>query len=370
MTLNLTAHQARLLRTRAQLLASPTLKLTPGELLTNIFAVQAQNLGAAYQSMGVRSQGLTEAQLAHERQFDSEICWRWSLRGTLHLMTVEDARWFVPLMAEDLVSADQLRLKQLGYTDRLAEKAVDLVLHQIEQYGEQTREEIARLLKDNKLPFEGQATVHILFKAVWQAGVCPGADRGKKPTYTLFEKRYGAFKPRPRGEALAELVLRYLKAYSPARPQDFAVWSGVKISEVRSLWPGLQDQITEVEIEGAPNWMLNEQIHWVNELESQPSVVRLLPYFDTYLLGYAYRELTIPKAFTSRVLKGGVIDAMVALDGWIIGTWKLTSRRGGLDLSVQYFEEQPKKLQPLIEAEAKNLSRFLEKTVTFKVGEP
>lgn len=369
MTINLTAHQARLLRIRAQHLASPTAKLTARELLTNIFAVQAQNLGAAYQSMGVRSQGLTEAQLAHERQFGSEICWRWSLRGTLHLMTVEDARWFAPLMAEDLVNADRLRLKQLGYTGHQAEKAVDLILRQIEQHGEQTREEIARLLQEHKLPFEGQATVHVLFKAVCQAGVCPGADRGKKPTYTLFEKRYGAFKPRPRLEGLAELALRYLSAYGPVRPQDFAVWSGVKISEVRSLWPGLQDQMTEVEIEGVPHWMLKKQLHRVEEIEDQPTTLRLLPYFDTYLLGYANRELTLPKAFTSRVLKGGVIDAMVALDGWIIGTWKLAARKGGLDLSVQYFEDQPKKLQPLIEAEAEKLSQFLEKKVTFQVSQ-
>jgi len=58
LTLNLTAQQARLLRMRAQHLASPTQQLTAGQLLTEIFAVQAQNLAAAYQSLGVRSRGL------------------------------------------------------------------------------------------------------------------------------------------------------------------------------------------------------------------------------------------------------------------------------------------------------------------------
>ena len=159
---------------KAQQLTAPRLALSPGQLLTHIFAVQAQNLGAAYQSMGVRSRAITEAQVAEERQFGSEICWRWSLRGTLHLMTIDDARWFVPLMAEDLVAWDRLRLTQLGYSDSLAKKGVELIRSQIEQHGEQTRAEIANLLRENKLPFEGQATVHILFKAVCEGGDLPG----------------------------------------------------------------------------------------------------------------------------------------------------------------------------------------------------
>ncbi|HWR65552.1 MAG TPA: winged helix DNA-binding domain-containing protein [Bellilinea sp.] len=369
MTLNLTTHQARLLHMRAQLLASPIQQVTAGQLLTKLFAVQAQNLGAAYQSLGVRSRGLSEAQISQERQFGTEICWRWSLRGTLHLMTVEDARWFVPLMAEDLVNGDRLRLEQLGYNESTAKQGVELILSQLEKQGELTRAEIARLLQENKLPYEGQAIVHILFKTVCEAGVCPGADRGSKPTYTLFEKKYGPFKPRPREDALAELVLRYLAAYAPARPEDFTAWSGVKISEARSLWSALEKKLLPVEIEGVSNWMLLKQKSWLDGLEKQASVLRLLPYYDTYLLGYANRDLIIAKAYTGRVLKGGVIDAMLALDGWIIGTWKLKPRKSGLDLSLQFFEHQPKKIWPQIEAEVERLEQFMEKKVSLLTDE-
>jgi hypothetical protein len=365
--LNLTAHQARLLRMQAQQLTSPTEVSSPAQLLSQIFAVQAQNLGAAYQSMGVRSRGLTEAQIAHERQFGSEICWRWSLRGTLHLMTVEDARWFVPLMAKDLVAWDRLRLTQLGYNDHQAKTGVDLIRRQIEIHGEQSRAEIANLLRENKLPFEGQATVHILFKAVCEGGVCPGSDRGNKPTYTLFEKRYGSFKARPRTEAQTDLALRYLQAYAPARPEDFAIWSGIKISEVRALWPTLEDQLTAVQIEGTANWMLKKQKGWLENLDDKKPVLRLLPFFDTYLLGYANREQLIAKAHVAKIIKGGVIDSMVTLDGWIIGTWRLTPRKSSLELSVKYFEDQPAWLQSLVEAEAEQLGRFLDKKVSLQI---
>jgi hypothetical protein len=104
-------------------------------------------------------------------------------------------------------------------------------------------------------------------------------------------------------------------------------------------------------------------------MDWKSAVLRLLPYFDTYLLGYANRDMIIAKAYSKKVLKGGVIDAMLALDGWIIGTWKLTPRKGSLDLSLQFFENQPKKLWPQIEAEAERLEQFLEKKVTLLTDE-
>ncbi|MHB0987119.1 MAG: winged helix DNA-binding domain-containing protein [Bellilinea sp.] len=371
MTINLTAHQARLLRMRSQQLSTPRPEQAPEEVLRQIFAVQAQDLPASYLSLRARSGGFTADQVAYERQNGSEICWRWSLRGTLHLITVEDARWLIPLLSTDLVAWDRLRLTQLGYTEKTAQKGVEVIRRAIEQHGELTRDEIAQLLKDHSLPFVGQATVHILFRAVCEGDICPGVDRGKKPTYTQFEKRYGALEPRPRLEALTELALRYLAAYGPARPEDFAAWSGVKISEARPLWQSKTDQILPVEIEGTPNWILKSQATWLESLESQPPVLRLLPRFDTYLLGYANRDLLIDPSFNKKLFKGGgTISAVVVLDGWVIGVWKTKARGKALELTVEWFNHQPDRLMPSIEAEAADIARFLTRPVTVKIQQP
>ena len=130
------------------------------------------------------------------------------------------------------------------------------------------------------------------------------------------------------------------------------------------MWPNLEDRLTAVQIEGKLNWMLKQQSDWLDQLDDQKPVLRLLPFFDTYLLGYANREQLIAKAHVAKIIKGGVIDSMVALDGWIIGTWRVTPRKGSLALSVQYFEDQPVTLQPLVEAEAEQLGQFLNKKVT------
>ena len=369
--MTLTAHQARLLRMQAQRLSNPRPEQAPEEVLRQIFAVQAQELPASYLSLRARSGGFEADQVAHERQFGSEICWRWSLRGTLHLITVEDARWLIPLLSTDLVAWDRQRLTQLGHTEKTAQKGVEVIRRAIEQHGELSRAEIAQFLKDHNLPFEGQATVHILFRAVCEGAICPGADRGKKSTYILFEKRYGMLEPRPRVEALTELALRYLAAYAPARPEDFAVWSGVKISEVRPLWQSLADQILPVEVEGASNWILKSQATWLEGLENQPPVLRLLPRFDTYLLGYANRDNLIDPTLNQKLFKGGgTISAVVVLDGWVIGTWKTTSRGKGLELTVEWFKNQPDRLAPSIEAEAADIARFLTRPVTVKIQQP
>lgn len=370
MTINLTAYQARLLRMRSQQLSTPRPEQTPKEVLRQIFAVQAQELPASYLSLRARSGGFTADQVEHERQFGSEICWRWSLRGTLHLITVEDARWLIPLFSTDLVAWDRLRLTQLGYTEKTAQKGMEVIRRAIEQHGELTRVEIAQFLKGHNLPFEGQATVHILFRAVCEGAICAGVDRVKKPTYTLFEKRYGALEPRPRVEALTELALRYLAAYAPARPEDFAAWSGVKISEARLLWQSLTDQILSVDVGKTPYWILSSQATWLESLENQSPVLRLLPRFDTYLLGYANRDNLIDPTFNKKLFKGGTISAVVLLDGWVIGVWKTTLKGKGLELAVEWFENQPDRLVSAIEAEATDIGRFLTRPVTVKIQQP
>jgi hypothetical protein len=134
----------------------------------------------------------------------------------------------------------------------MAVQGVDLIRSQIEKQGELTRAEIARLLQENKLPYEGQAIVHILFKAVCGFGVCPGADRGNKPTFTLFETKYGSFKPRPREEALAMALV--LAVCAPARRK---VWRG-RCQNQRGSTSGRSEE--NYAGRSGANWMLRRKV--------------------------------------------------------------------------------------------------------------
>jgi hypothetical protein len=81
-------------------------------------------------------------------------------------------------------------------------------------------------------------------------------------------------------------------------------------------------------------------------------VVRLLPAFDTYLLGYRSREHAVAAEHASRVWPGGGwIHPVVLVDGRAAGTWRV---RGGR-VAVEPFGPLPDGAR----AEAADVERFL-----------
>jgi hypothetical protein len=216
------------------------------------------------------------------------------------------------------------------------------------------------LLKTNGLPFEGQATVHLIYQAILEGIICIGPDRDKKSTYVLIDSWIGKQQPLPRQEALVKLALRYLAAYGPAGPVDFSSWSGLKVNEAREAWQLADDRLVQVKAAGQPAWLLMSQLPWLEEPFDSSPIVRLLPRFDTYLLGYANRDLAVNPAYTRRInAGGGMISPVMLVDGQAQGTWKTKQRRSRLEVMIEPFESLDKGLLPLIEAEVADIGRFL-----------
>jgi hypothetical protein len=162
-------------------------------------------------------------------------------------------------------------------------------------------------------------------------------------------------------DAVVELAHRYLQAYAPADAGDLAAWSGLALREARPALAELEDQLAAVDIEGQPGWMLAEQLSWLDEVAGQRiPLVRLLPRFDAYLLGYAGRGLAVDDKSARRVHPGGgIIRAAVAVDGRVVGLWKSAAQRDGLKLSVECFEPLATGALAGLEAEAADVGRFL-----------
>jgi hypothetical protein len=67
-----------------------------------------------------------------------------------------------------------------------------------------------------------------------------------------------------------------------------------------------------------------------------PPVVRLLPAFDTYLLGYRSREFAVPPEHARRVWPGGgIVRPTVIVNGRGVATWK----RNGTKIELEPFGE-------------------------------
>ena len=367
--MRLNAQQTRRLRLRAQRLspgqAGPS--AAPAQVLGEVCGVQAQDLPAGLLSMRARSTSLIALEIEQAQQGrkgSPSIAWVWCMRGTLHLVAAEDAGWLVPLLGPAFIAGDRRRLQQLGWDEQKAAIGLRLVREALQEGGALTRAEIITLLKEEGLPSEGQAPVHLLYRAALEGMLCAGPNRGKEPTYVAWESWLGKPQAQPRQEALAELARRYLQAYAPAGPEDLASWSGLKLGEARQAWQLISGESLQVEAAGKPAWLLKSQMPGLEEVLAEGSKttahVRLLPRFDTYLLGHTSRNLTVDPAYARRIHPGGgILNAALLVDGQARGTWKIQRRRGRLEIQVEPFESLTEELLPLIEAEASDVGRFL-----------
>ncbi len=370
--LELSEDQALRLRMRAQglLRQDGYQEISPSQAITAILAVQAQDLPAGMLSLRARAPGLTAAQLDRARQMERTLAWIWCLRGTLHLVSAADAVWLVPFLGPALIAGDRRRLHQLGWDDGSAQLGLQILSEALDQRGELVRPDIIRLLKENSLPSQGQAPMHILFRAALEGRVLRGPQRGKEPAYVSFETWLGKPQPLPYETALERLALRYLAAYAPATPADLAKWSGLKAGEVRAAWELVSEQLVAVTVAGKSAWLLKSQLGWFDGDSISEPLVRLLPRFDTYLLGYASRDQVIAPAFSAQVFDGGIIHAALLVDGQARGVWRMIRRNSRLEIALEPFEKLQTDLIPLIEVEVADIGRFLNTETFLTLGDP
>ncbi len=364
MALLLNDSQTRLLRLGFQRLVRQSFdaQATPAQIVRALCGIQAQDVPAANLAIGVRSRGLKLADVEEARLREHSIVRTWGLRGTLHFIAAEDLGWLIPLLGPVFIAGSRRRYAELGLDEETLGLGLRLLREALASRGPLTRGEIVQYLGAQGLKIEGQARPYLISRGALEGLFCLGPDRGGEPTYVLVEDWVKVGRALPREAALAELTRRYLSAYAPARPEDLAAWSGLKLGEARSAWSLIAAEIEPVDIRNGPAWMLKaqvEQMDW-NELHAPPPRVRLLPRFDAYLLGYANRELVVAPEHEKRINRGGgMVNPVLLAEGRAVGTWKARARRDLLEISIDPFEELAAELLPAIESEVAALASFL-----------
>ncbi|HEV8636804.1 MAG TPA: winged helix DNA-binding domain-containing protein [Chloroflexota bacterium] len=332
----------RRLRLRAQRLAPRHAGGAAG-LVRALGGVQAQDPTAAALAIRARTPGLTMADVERARVEERSVVRTWAMRGTLHLVAAEDVRWLLRLLGPRLVAADRRRRAELGLDEAASVRGVEVIRDRLAGAGASTRAEVAAALAAAGIPHEGQATVHLLFRAALEGHLCHGPRRDGEPTFVPLE---GWLPPMPEGppDPLAVLARRYRASHAPGTAADFAYWSGLGAAEARAGWAATDDAAAGEDAVEAP---------------AEP-VVRLLPAFDEYLLGWRDRSFAVPAAHARRVHPGGgLIQPVVLVDGRAAATWRRAARGDRLEVCVEPFEALPAELRPALEAEADEVGRFL-----------
>ena len=328
-------------------------------------AIQAQDRLGEQLGVGTRSTGLTAADVDQARLSDRSVVRSWLMRGTLHLVPAEDLRWMLDLIGEAMDAKALKRRADLGISPDDHDNVLKFLRNELASRGPMTRSEIGEALRSANLPWEGQATPHLLRTASLLGVICFGPEREGEATHALIDDWLSQTDPPP--DPGAELARRYFVAYGPATQSDFRWWSGLPAVDARRCMQSIADTLSEVDVEGQAMWMTQDAAERLNVvLDGHRDVLRVLGPFDPYIVGYAKRDLGVPDHLLKRVnAGGGMLRPCVLIDGRLVGTWDRRRRARGLTVKVTTFEELSDDAQAQLEAEFSVIARFLETDINW-----
>jgi Winged helix DNA-binding domain len=338
-------------------------------LIRRLSGVHAQLASAAEAAIRLRTGGAVGPEqvrraIAEERT----LVKTWAVRGTLHLLPAED----LPLWSAALGTRSFPRppswYRYHGVTaDDMAaiEETVPAVLSGTPITRERLAREVARRTRRPQLEerlLSGWGAVlkplaargRLAFGPPQRAGP-EGSQRPSAGTVTFVAPRQwlGEWAEPDPGEAVAEVVRRFLGSYGPASLDELYRWSALDKPVLRRALAAVQDELVELDTEGHRGWLTREAADEVAAAE--PSrVVRLLAGFDPYVVG-ALRQLEhlMPGPFRDRVSRTSGWISPVLLDGGrIVGTWTQEVGGGRLRITVSPFGRLRPGVRKAAEAEA------------------
>jgi hypothetical protein len=364
MTKQLSVEQTRLLRLRSQRLHPETAKSISdvAQLVKELGGLQSQELSSTNLAVRARTSGLIVDDVKYAREVERSIVLTWAMRGTLHLIATEDLEWLLTLLGPLFIRKSERRYQQLKLDEETRRTAARVIRDVLSNRGPLNRAELAQAIATQGIPVEGQAIYHLVRYAALEGTICFGPERNGELTYVVLDDWLRSKKQRhlTDEQILAELARRYLQAHAPATPYDLANWSGITFGQAKAGFKSISSDLIEVKILGSPAWILKHHSDWFGE-PSGEHIVRLLPRYDEYLLGYKSRELIVSDAYAKRIHPGGgQINQSLIVAGLAIASWRNQHKKNNSTIIIEPFEPISSDLVPYIEAEVQDIGRFLQ----------
>ena len=343
----------RALLARQLLLARHALPVT--DAVSRIGGLQAQLARPPFVGLWARLRGFEREQLlAPVRR--REIVRATAMRGTIHLVTAAD---YCAHRAALQPTFDRgLRAVGKSWVDATDLAALDAEARAYFGGAPATFE----ALRDHLAATDDRGNVRLCGYAVRMrvplVQVPTDAPWGwpAAAAFALADSWIGRAVQTESGDARA-LVRHYLAAFGPATPADAQAWSG--IAGLRPTFDALRDELVSFR---------DERGRELFDLADAPrpdadadAPARLLPEFDTAILGHADRARIVPEAYRSRlVTKNLFVPATILVDGFVAGSWTAERRRQSAPLTITPFAKIPKRTRTELEAEAEALLAFVE----------
>ena len=191
--------------------------------------------------------------------------------------------------------------------------------------------------------------------------VCSGPNKGNESTFVRADKWIPDWKDIPSDQAEREVLVKYLRAFGPATIADFALWTGMLISDAKEIWSREQTNIAQVDVEGWKAAILQSDLPELEKAEVDDHVVRLLPYFDSFILGHKSHRNIVDERDHRKVYRAqGWVSPVLLVNGRALGVWSHTRKKHNLEVRVTPFSSLSNLISSRIREEASDLGRFLE----------
>ncbi|MEV0434320.1 winged helix DNA-binding domain-containing protein [Nocardia sp. NPDC050413] len=341
----------RTLLARQHLLERSTLS-TP-QMCEHLVGLQAQDVPPPF--IGLWSRTVDFDPDTVSRGLDDRTLVRITLmRGTIHLVTPPDALRIAPHIQPELEKVPFRKGFNYG-------AMVGLDPEQVRADGEAVLGDepmsAADLRAEAAIRYPDRDPGAVSQTWLYQLPVLQTPPRGRwrdnsRPVWSRVQPWLGA--PLDPDYPVAELILRYLRAFGPASTMDMQTWS--RLPGMKQVVADLGDRVRTYTDERG------RTLYDAAELEladpDLPAPVRLLGWYDNALLSHQDRSRVISETITPRSL--GVNVSPVLIDGFTAGVYKVFVKAGTARLRVSPSRAWTKAEATEVESEAAALLAFLE----------
>lgn len=321
------------------------------DAVRRVVALQAQEAASPYIALWNRLAAFDPADL--DAAFAGHAVVKATLmRITLHAVHADDYPAFHSAMLPSLRAA---RLHDRRYTGSgLSIADADALLPELLEFAARPRgkaeveELLAARLGDHK-PRAWWALrtfaplLHVPGGGPWSFG--------SRSSFVAAPVRFAAERHQ---ESVRRLVRRYLEGFGPASAADVAQFTLLTRSVAREALRGMAGELEE--LQGPDGSELFDVPGAALPAEDTPAPPRLLPMWDSVLLGWFDRGRVIPPDYRRLVARsnGDVLPTLL-VDGYVAGVWR--PLEGGIQATA--FQRLPDQAWTGLAAEAQALLAFL-----------
>ena len=295
----------------------------PDDLVARLLGLQAQENLSPYLALHARLRSFDPHEVSRALE-ERRLVRLLSMRGTIHLLTPDDALvlrpWVQPRLEQELRSSPTVRPAR--DVDR---QAFDAALGAVLADGPLPQRRLGELLAE-RFPGVPAGALGQLARVAAPLAQLPPLGCWKASggiVYEPVDRWLGRPLVDPGSEGVADVVRRYLRAYGPATAADVSTWSGV--TRLGPVLAGLPDLVRHQDADGRTLYDVPDGLLVPADA---PAPVRLLGTYDEVWLAHAARDrLTEPAKRKRWMGANGGVGQVVLVDGWLEGLWRVVDGR-------------------------------------------